>query len=65
MILCLCENISDRVIRREIDDGARTVREVRERCGAGGNCGSCVCDVKRMLQSTRERADMVLPVAAK
>jgi len=65
MIICICENVSDRALEREIDAGARTVREIRKACGAGGNCGSCVCDLKKMLARVRDEPDVVLPAAAK
>ena len=37
MIICICENVSDRAIKREIEAGARTVHQVRKRCGASAN----------------------------
>lgn len=41
MIVCHCEVVSDRQIRDAVDQGARTVAEVGDRCGAGTRCGSC------------------------
>jgi bacterioferritin-associated ferredoxin len=45
MIVCLCHPASDRDIDAMIDDGARTVAEIGERCGAGTGCGGCVEDL--------------------
>lgn len=41
MIICSCAGLSDAVVRRVIAEGARTVEEVRDRCGAGRSCGVC------------------------
>jgi assimilatory nitrate reductase catalytic subunit len=41
VIVCHCQVVSDRVIRREVESGARTVDEIGARCGAGTRCGSC------------------------
>lgn len=41
MIVCLCKVATDRDIADAIQDGASTVDEVGDRCGAGTGCGSC------------------------
>jgi bacterioferritin-associated ferredoxin len=41
VIVCHCEVVSDRHIRREIQCGAVDVEQVGDRCGAGTQCGSC------------------------
>ena len=68
MIVCICENVNTRQLHEEIADGARTVRDLRDRCGAGGNCGNCICDLKTILalvQPDDMVAPVVLPLAAK
>ncbi|MFI5697406.1 bacterioferritin-associated ferredoxin [Kribbella sp. NPDC051586] len=49
MIVCHCEVVSDRDVRRSIDGGARTLAQVCGVTGAGRNCGGCVFSVKRLL----------------
>ena len=49
MILCVCEGVNDTRLRQEVRDGASTVRELCRRTGAGGQCGSCVCDLRRIV----------------
>jgi bacterioferritin-associated ferredoxin len=39
--ICLCEAITSGTIERAIDEGARSVAEVAEACGAGTVCGRC------------------------
>jgi len=41
MYVCLCKNVTDSAIRRELDAGAATFAEVRERLGVSSQCGSC------------------------
>lgn len=41
MILCLCQGVSDRVVRLAVVNGADSVDAVGDRCGAGTDCGSC------------------------
>ncbi|MES1171811.1 MAG: (2Fe-2S)-binding protein [Bacteroidota bacterium] len=41
MILCLCQGVSDRTVRLAVINGAGSVDEVAQRCGAGSDCGSC------------------------
>lgn len=41
MVVCLCKRATDRDIADAIDDGARSVDEVGEACGAGTGCGCC------------------------
>lgn len=41
MIVCLCRVVSEQAVRRSVQDGARTVREVGASCRAGTGCGAC------------------------
>lgn len=49
MIVCHCRAVSDRVIRRIIEEGAGHEGELAERCGAGGRCGGCLPALQRLL----------------
>jgi bacterioferritin-associated ferredoxin len=40
-IVCSCHGVNERRIRREIDQGARTIDDIAERCQAGSCCLSC------------------------
>lgn len=51
MLVCLCHPASDRKIDSVIDEGARTVEEIGERCGAGTGCGACIDDLRERLSS--------------
>ena len=49
MLVCLCHPTSDRDLEAVIDDGARTVQEIGQRCGAGTGCGACVDELAARL----------------
>jgi bacterioferritin-associated ferredoxin len=50
MIVCLCEAVNEREVRRTIRAGACTVREVARACGAGSGCGMCRGHVRELLR---------------
>jgi len=41
MYVCLCKAITDQDIRDAVDEGAHTVGQLAESCGAGTGCGRC------------------------
>lgn len=49
VLICLCHPTSDRDVDAIIDDGARTVQEIGQRCGAGTGCGACLEDLRDRL----------------
>jgi bacterioferritin-associated ferredoxin len=49
VLVCLCHPTSDRDLDAVIDDGARTIQEIGQRCGAGTGCGACVEDLRDRL----------------
>lgn len=49
MLICLCHPTSDRDVDAIIDEGARTVAEIGQRCGAGTGCGSCLEELRDRL----------------
>ena len=50
MYVCLCKAASDLDVATAIADGARTVDEVGEACGAGTGCGACRPMIHEMLE---------------
>jgi bacterioferritin-associated ferredoxin len=52
MVICLCKGVSDSKIRFLVQSGKRSVKEVMASCHAGKDCGTCVCDVKALVEST-------------
>jgi bacterioferritin-associated ferredoxin len=50
MIVCVCNNISDREIRLAIDLGLRTMAELRRDLGVATCCGKCHSCAKEVLR---------------
>ena len=51
VLVCVCHPTSDRDLEAVIDDGARTLQEIGQRCGAGTGCGACVDELRDRLAS--------------
>jgi len=51
VLVCICHPTSDRDLESVIDEGARTVDEIGQRCGAGTGCGACLDELKDRLSS--------------
>ena len=49
MIVCHCEAVTDREIRRSVAGGACSLRQVARACGAGRQCGGCLPVVEALL----------------
>jgi len=48
----LCKGVTDSDIKRAIEDGASSFREVRDLLGVATNCGSCACAAKKLVHSS-------------
>jgi bacterioferritin-associated ferredoxin len=55
MIVCVCNNISDREIRQAIDLGLNSMAELRRDLGVATCCGKCHSCVKEVLGDHLER----------
>ena len=72
MIVCVCNNISDREIRQAVELGLRTMDELREQLGVATCCGQCadcaqgVLDTQlaKMNASTLNATTLKRPVLA-
>jgi bacterioferritin-associated ferredoxin len=64
MIVCVCNNISDREIRQAADLGLATVAELRRDLGVGTCCGKCVSCARAVLHAHQERSAAAGPMAA-
>ena len=53
MIICLCHGVSDRQVREEARHGANSLDAIERCCGAGGDCGHCRADVRKILREAR------------
>ena len=54
MIVCVCNNISDREIRQAVDLGLSTMAELREDLGVATCCGKCGSCAKKVMNDHLE-----------
>lgn len=57
VIVCLCHAVRDRELDAAIAEGAETVEEVGEACGAGTGCGACVEEIEERLEACGRSCD--------
>ena len=57
MIVCICNNVSDRKIRQAVEAGMTSMVELRDHLDIGTCCGKCHPSAKREIgrASCRER----------
>ena len=49
MYICLCKAVTDKDIHRAVQNGASTMRCLRQQSGVGTQCGRCVGHAKEVL----------------
>jgi bacterioferritin-associated ferredoxin len=54
MYVCNCNGIREREVRTAIERGAHRPADVFRHCHAAPRCAKCVCDMRRMIQDSRE-----------
>lgn len=50
MFVCVCRAVSDRRIRRAVDEGAVTLRDLTRDLAVGTCCGKCVPQAREILE---------------
>ncbi|MCC5858282.1 MAG: molybdopterin-dependent oxidoreductase [Ectothiorhodospiraceae bacterium] len=53
--VCSCYGVGENTILQAISGGAITPEAVSRVCQAGGNCGSCVPEIRRLIAATARR----------
>ncbi len=65
MIVCVCNNVSDRKIRQAVDQGMTTLADLRKNLDVGTCCGKCHSCAKQVLRECREsQPAMLFPIHA-
>jgi len=52
--VCNCNGIREREARAAIAEGAAKPVEIFRRCHAAPQCAKCVCDMRRMIQESKD-----------
>lgn len=50
MIVCICQNVTDRKIRQAVGSGVSSMLELRDQFGVGTCCGKCHPHAKQVLR---------------
>lgn len=50
MYVCICKGVTDKQIRREIDNGATSMRDLSQKLGVATCCGVCGMCARSMLK---------------
>lgn len=51
MIVCQCKRVSDRKVASCVSKGCSSLRDLCAQTGAGRDCGSCVRQLRQMLDT--------------
>lgn len=62
MIVCICNNVSDRKIRQAAEEGVTTMAELRSQLNVGTCCGKCHSCAKQVLRAALEESANTQPV---
>lgn len=52
MYICVCKAVSDKKIRQLVQEGATSVRELKQCLGVGSQCGKCIPAAQELLNDT-------------
>ena len=53
MIICLCYNISEKDVKKLIEEG-KNLEEIKSTLGVGSSCGSCIRGVEELIDEALE-----------
>lgn len=55
MYVCICEALTEKDIKKIIDDKhCHTTRDVVRQCGAGKKCGKCLKDIEKLVYTEQQ-----------
>lgn len=56
MYICVCNAVTERQIHQAVQDGASTVKHLKETLGVGNECASCVTCAKNCIKDAKAEA---------
>lgn len=60
MYICICHQITDREIRRAVEQGANTLGKVQLQLPVGGCCGRCIDSARALIAEQQHGLSGVL-----
>jgi bacterioferritin-associated ferredoxin len=64
MLVCHCNGVSDKTVRRAVRQGAQSVSEVGRACGAGTCCQGCGPTISRIIRHESHRQANTAPATS-
>jgi len=55
MYVCVCKAVTDSQIKKAIDNGLASRRQLFECLGVGGDCGKCNRQIKEVLDASKQK----------
>lgn len=52
--ICYCLNVNEDEIKQAIEDGSKSVDDIKEATGAGTACGACIKRIEKILVENKE-----------
>ncbi len=65
MYVCICNAITEKMIRQAAAEGVRSLSELTRRTGCAGSCGSCAEQAEDVLREARRARPFKLPLLSK
>jgi len=53
MYICLCNGVTERDIQNCVEEGARSMRDLRQCLGVAGQCGKCAPHARAILKESQ------------
>jgi len=50
MLVCSCHAVFESTVRQAVANGASCVDSIRESCGAGSDCGTCISHLEDIIE---------------
>jgi len=60
MYVCVCRAVSDSKIRQAVEQGACTLRALKDQLGVGSVCGRCVPEARELIEQCSNRQPLRL-----
>lgn len=63
MFVCICHAITEKDIAQAVEQGAGTMKELREQLNVASQCGKCSSFAKSMLDDLRPNYNLAVEAA--
>ena len=55
MIVCHCKSVSDKDIKKLLNNGCKTFKDVQKKCCAGTDCKICCSLIKEIIKGNDDK----------